>query len=194
MKNNKIALICIDFINDIVTKWWKVTWKWYLDFVTKNNTLNNVKLLQDKFRIKDLDIFHVKISFPKDYNNHPTTSPLFWKAKEFEIFKEWTWWTEFSDLVKPLNLEEIILKTRISSFYKTNLEEILRKKWINTIYISGVSTDLAVESTVRDAHDRDFNVIVVSDCCAWTNYEDHINSLKILEKISIIKNLDEIIL
>jgi nicotinamidase-related amidase len=92
-------------------------------------------------------------------------------------------------MVAPISGEKIITKNRISSFYNTELDEYLKSKNIKNIYFSGVSTDLAIESAVRDAHDRDYNVYVIEDCCIAATEDDHLNSLKTLSKISqIIKS------
>ena len=186
------ALICIDFVNEMVSQGGKLTGKGYLNFVEKNNTLQNVKSLQDKFRNKGLDIFHVKISFSENYIEHPSNSPLFGKAKEFKALQAGAWGTDFAETIKPYPSEKTIIKRRVSAFYSTDLEATLRAKGINTIYLSGVATDLAIESAARDAHDRDFNVIVVSDCCAAANDDDHLKSLVTLQKISILKKMNEI--
>lgn len=75
---------------------------------------------------------------------------------------------------------EIIHKHRFSSFLDTRLETLLRMKGIRFLLICGISTPLCVESTARDAYQRDFDVVVVSDAVATTSKELHDNSLKII--------------
>ena len=48
---------------------------------------------------------------------------------------------------------------------------------IQRIYCSGVSTQAVVQATVRDAHDRDFDVVVVEDACCAHSEEEHKNSM-----------------
>ena len=60
----------------------------------------------------------------------------------------------------------IIDKDRYSAFYQTNLEMILRDLKINTLVFSGVTTNVCVESSVRDAYNRDFYPFLISDCTA----------------------------
>lgn len=188
----KLALICIDFVNEMVSPGGKLTGKGYLTFVEKNNTLQKVKDLQIKFRNHGHEVFHVKISFTEGYLEHPINSPLLGKAKEFQALQSGTWGSEFPETILPMHEEKIIIKRRVSAFYGTDLEITLKANGIDTIYICGVSTDLAVESAVRDAHDRDFNVIVISDCCAAANEDDHNKSLVTLQKISTVKRLSEV--
>jgi nicotinamidase-related amidase len=187
------ALICIDFINEMVSNGGKLSGKGYLTFVEENNILKRVKELQDKFRNKNLPVIHVKISFSKNYDEHPRDSPLFGKAKEFKALQENEWGTQFAENVCPKFNEKVIVKRRVSCFYGTDLEITLNALGVKKIYISGVSTDLAVESAAREGHDRDFAVNVIGDCCAAANFNDHSKSLDTLKKIATVKNLVDLI-
>jgi nicotinamidase-related amidase len=71
----------------------------------------------------------------------------------------------------------VIDKPRMSSFYATSLEAILRGEGISTLYIGGVTTSMCVESTVRDASQRDYRTYVVVDACADWAQERHQPSL-----------------
>lgn len=69
---------------------------------------------------------------------------------------------------------------------------VLRNNNITDLYICGVATDLAVQAAARDAHDRDFVVHVVEDCCGAANESDHTTSLFPLKKISHVITLNEV--
>jgi nicotinamidase-related amidase len=71
----------------------------------------------------------------------------------------------------------VITKHRVSAFYRTPLDLILRNKNINSILIAGAATDLSVSNAVRDAHDRDYQVTILADCCVAANQEDHETTL-----------------
>lgn len=101
------------------------------------------------------------------------------------------WGTEFAEVVSPVPGDIVLVKHRVSAFYVTNLDLLLRARGIRDLYIAGVSTDLAVEAAARDAHDRDYNVIVLSDCCAAAD-EDHKNSIRTLKKIASVKQVGEL--
>lgn len=66
------------------------------------------------------------------------------------------------DLVRPNDL--IIDKDRYSAFYQTNLELRLRQAGIVNLVVCGIATNICVESTVRDAFQRDFYSYIVTDC------------------------------
>ena len=88
------------------------------------------------------------------------------------------------------NDELIITKHRVGAFYGTTLNLTLNTMGIKELFLIGVATDMVVESTAREAHDRDFMVTVISDCCIAANDKDHQRSLENMEKLSTIITTD----
>lgn len=79
--------------------------------------------------------------------------------------REGTWGGEIADEIElSLNKDWIFTKSRLSAFYNTPLELILRGLQKKTLILTGVCTNQCVESTIRDAQFRDFEVIELSDC------------------------------
>jgi nicotinamidase-related amidase len=76
-----------------------------------------------------------------------------------------------------------VTKPRFSGFYETELEETLRRLGVTTLVTAGVRTDFCVESTVRDAFFRDFDVVVVEDAVAGYFAELHDNSLRLMQTV-----------
>jgi len=66
----------------------------------------------------------------------------------------------------PLKDEPVIDKPGKGAFYQTDLELMLRNRDIDTLFVCGVTTEVCVNTTVREANDRGFRCIVLSDCCA----------------------------
>jgi len=66
----------------------------------------------------------------------------------------------------PLGSEPVIDKPGKGAFYQTDLELMLRNRGIDTLFVAGVTTEVCVNTTVREANDRGFRCIVLSDCCA----------------------------
>ena len=104
-----------------------------------------------------------------------------------------TWATEFHKDLDVQPNDPIIVKHRISPFYSTSLELWLRTNQVTDIYLAGVATDIVVQSAARDAHDRGFNVFVLSDCWAAGNDEDHDSSVKTMAKISKVGKYSELL-
>ena len=80
----------------------------------------------------------------------------------------------------------VIIKNKISPFYKTNLEEEL--KGIGEVVVCGLLTNLCVRSFIQDAYDRDFQITVVTDCCVARTSETQEFTLQDLkeERVEII--------
>ncbi len=186
-----IALLVIDYINEIVHPEGKLAAKGYAKFVQENNSLANVNKLISLARSQNHLVIHVKIGFSKDYKEQPKNSPLFAKVKEYGALQLNTWATEFHESIDIQAADSIIIKHRVNCFYSTQLKTVLNANQVTHLWVAGVATDLAVSSAVRDAHDRDYQITIFQDCCAAANHEDHENSLKLLSKLAKISTLED---
>jgi biuret amidohydrolase len=66
----------------------------------------------------------------------------------------------------PAAGEPVIDKPGKGAFYQTELELMLRNRGIDNLFVCGVTTEVCVNTTVREANDRGYRCIVLSDCCA----------------------------
>ena len=82
--------------------------------------------------------------------------------------------------LSPQNGEPIIDKPGKGSFYATDLEMILRMRGIENVILTGITTDVCVSTTMREANDRAFECLVLSDCCGATDRGNHDAALKMV--------------
>jgi ureidoacrylate peracid hydrolase len=75
-----------------------------------------------------------------------------------------TWNSEIVDQLKPHSGDIVLYKTRFSGFYKTDLDDRLRELGAKHLIITGCTTSVCVESTVRDAMFRDYLCVLLADC------------------------------
>lgn len=80
----------------------------------------------------------------------------------------------------PIPGEAVIDKAGKGSFYATDLECILQARNIRYLFVCGVTTEVCVHTTVREANDRGYYCIVVSDCCASYRDDFHITALDMI--------------
>jgi nicotinamidase-related amidase len=186
------AVILIDLINDMVAQDGKLARRGYYDFITRHEVGKSLQRLLKRARENGWLVVHVRIGFSPSYVEHPAGSPLLGGAKQFKALCLGEPGTKFNAIAKPADGEIVITKNRVSAFYGTNLESVLRTNGVKNIYVAGVGTDMAVQAAARDAHDRDFAVYVVGDCCGAGSDVDHQNSLQTLSKISKVVNVDDI--
>jgi len=85
------------------------------------------------------------------------------------------------EALKPHDGEPIIDKPGKGSFYATDLQLILLNKQIDTLIVCGVTTEVCVHTTVREANDRGFRCIVPRDCCASYFPEFHEVALRMIK-------------
>lgn len=88
------------------------------------------------------------------------------------------WDAEIVSELAPRADEFVVDKNRFSAFYSTNLETILRSLDIRTLIVCGVTTNMCVESTVRDAGQRDYRVYVVRDAVGELDPARHEHALR----------------
>ncbi len=188
---NTTALVLLDFINEIVHERGKFAGKGYPASVKDCKVLENVNAAIEKARKKNIPIIFVRVGFSQDYKEWPEHSPLFGAAKKVGALKLGTWATEIHDFVKATDSDFVVTKHRVSAFYATSLEAILRNLKIDTLLLGGVATDLVVQTTAREAHDRDYKVVVLEDLCAAGSKDDHDSAIKAISKIAIISRSTE---
>lgn len=80
---------------------------------------------------------------------------------------------DFIDRLRPEGGEIVVDKPGNTAFWATDLEQILRTRGVRNIIMMGVTTDVCVSSTMRDANDRGYDCLLIEDCCGAATPELH---------------------
>ncbi|MGQ3888306.1 isochorismatase family cysteine hydrolase [Legionella sp. CNM-1927-20] len=155
------------------------------DIISKTNKV--LEIAEEKQWLKLL----VKVAFSANYTEQPKYSPMFGKVNELGALKLNSEGTNFHPNLNTTGCLSII-KPRVSAFYGTNLDVILRVNKIERLLIGGVSTAWAVQSTARDAHDRDYQVCIIEDICAAVTTHEHQSSIDLLSRIATILTVSDL--
>lgn len=131
----------------------------------------NIKRLLTFFREKKLRILYLTIgSVMPDYSDAPSyMKDLFRRSNNFEGSRS----HEILDEIKPIKGEYVLNKTTRGAFSSTGIDSLLRSLTAKYLLFTGISTDECIESTIRDAVDRDYLCVLVEDACAGTEEQFH---------------------
>jgi nicotinamidase-related amidase len=95
--------------------------------------------------------------------------------------------------VLPMQDDVVIEKSTANIFLGTNFEFMLRNRNIKTIIFTGIATEIGVESSARDAANRGFYPVVVSDCVSSMDRDAHDRSLKNMARLLLVANSADVL-
>jgi nicotinamidase-related amidase len=174
--------LVLDMMNDLVHAEGPNGKAAYGEQVRSRGVLANTRTAIDKARAAGVPVGFVRVGFSPDYRECPPNSPIFSGARKGGIFKLGEWGTETHPELGQLPGDFDIVKHRVSPFYSTSLEAVLRAHGITRIYCSGISTNAVVQATVREGHDRDYEVVVIEDACCGLSAEEHEIAVKSFQR------------
>lgn len=100
------------------------------------------------------------------------------------------WGHDVVDALQPIDIK--VEKVAFSAFYMSRLEWVLRKAGITTLIFGGIVTNGGVASTVRDAHVRDLETVVLEDGCAAFSEQVHRTAINALRPVSTVATIAEV--
>ena len=117
-------------------------------------------------RAHGLTVAHVRVGFtPEDFEAIAEHNKSFGGLRAGQRFVDGTEETEFVERMRPEAGEITVRKTRFGAFSTTDLAEQLRRAGVDGLILAGQSTSGVVLSTVREAADLDFRLVVLADAC-----------------------------
>lgn len=174
-------LLVMDMLNDLVHPDGMGA-KSYVPLMQERGVYDATELAIKKARAAGVMVGYVRVGFSPDYAECPPGSPVFSKARDNDVFKLGSWGTEVLSQFAPQPGDPDIIKHRVSPFYATKLEPLLRAQGIRRLVLSGVSTNGVVSAAVREGHDRDYDCVLLEDCCAGATREEHEHAMSGLRR------------
>lgn len=178
------ALLVIDFINDIAHPKGKIARS--AERIEKNRVIERSNEAIAHARRMNYLLIFVKVGFHPGYPDCPKTSPLFSAAAKNGALLLGSWGTEFHEKLEFQKSDLVIVKHRVNVFYSTPLEAILGAQNIQHLILTGTATNMAIEHAARDAHDRDYSVVILEDACETTSEEAHKAALESMSRFCTI--------
>ena len=125
--------------------------------------IRNVYNTDANWYLSDVWLEQAKRARQGSYVIHSVCAPDSWAGDFYKI--------------RPTEKDVIVTKHRFSAFQDTDLDLILRSRGIRTLIMTGIATNVCVESTARDGFFRDYYIVFTSDCTATYSKEDHEGTL-----------------
>lgn len=177
---DRTALVIVDMVNDFVHPEGKTAVRAGRKVEHAHKAIPQQQLLLAGARAAGAPVIHVQHTTLPD---HASDSGVWLDARSratysvVDICMDGTWGQEIVEELQPAPGETVVKKYRYSGFAGTNLALVLRSMGRESIVCCGVSTNVCVEATAREAFSLDYYVVIPEDACASWDMSLHTSAL-----------------
>jgi nicotinamidase-related amidase len=174
------ALIVVDMLNDLLQTW---------PPASKQRLIRSINSLVGTMRRRRLPIVWVRQEFEPDLSD----AFLEMKAKGIRITIKGTPGCQIASELETDLADPVVIKKRYSAFFGTTFDRVLADLSPDGLILAGINTHACIRATAIDAYQRDWEVVVASDCVGSYDSEHHDISLRYMSgKIAAVMSNVEI--
>lgn len=181
MPDPRPALLVMDFQQEIVERY------------DGTGVVDAARRAADAAREAGVPVMFVRVAFRPGHPEISASNPTFGRlARSGEGMLEDHAATQIHAALAPRPDEPVVVKRRVSAFSGSDLDVLLRAAGVDTLVLAGIATSGVVLSTLRQAADLDFRLVVLADACADRDPEVHRVLLeKVFPKQAVVTTTDE---
>lgn len=145
-----------------------------MDISALTNATQGCRSLVELARSSDVPVIYTRYVYRSDYKDGGVlVDEILPALAESRSLEEGSWDASIVEGLEVLPSDFIVDKNRYSAFYGTRLEPMLTSLGVRDLVIAGVTTNMCVETTARDAGQRDYRVFVAGDACGELDRSRH---------------------